>query len=178
MSSVNPHFDPHNLQGQYAGFVTRLVAFLIDLMILSAIYSVTVIALQAIGNFFQHDLFAMAREQRLIGLLVGVGAALFPAVYSTFFWALTGQTPGKALMGIRIYTVDGQQITLRRALIRYIGYSLSAAAMFVGFFLVLVDDRRQTFHDKLAKTVVVYAWEARMHRLVVERSKRGLPTQE
>lgn len=167
-------FDPFRLQGQYAGFVTRFVAFLIDSLVLFGIYSLSAVIALAIGSFFQQDLFALAREETFVGVLVSAVVALFPMVYYTFFWALIGQTPGKALMGIRIYTLDGQKLSLRRAFVRYLSYWLSAMLLFAGFLLVLVDNRRQTLHDKIAKTVVVYAWEARIHRLVVERARRGV----
>lgn len=174
MTPLDNTFDPHNMQGQYAGFITRLIAFVIDILILSVIYSVIAITVQAIGSFFQQDLIALAREEALVGTVASAAAAIFPVMYYTFFWALTGQTPGKAFMGIRIYTIDGKKLSLRRAFVRYLTYWLSTALLFAGFLLVLVDNRRQTLHDKIAKTVVVYAWEARMHRLVTERARRGI----
>lgn len=178
MTAPEQGFDPFHLQGQYAGFVTRFVAFLIDIMILSATYSISTLVALAIGNFFRQDLFALAQQDTMVGIVVGAAIALFPALYYTFFWALIGQTPGKAFMGVRIYTLDGKRLSLRRAFVRYLSYFLSAALLFAGFFLVLVDNRRQTLHDKIAKTVVVYAWEARMHRLVVERAQRGIRPRE
>lgn len=174
MTVAESNFDPFNLQGQYAGFVTRFVAFLLDLLILSGIYSISAVVLLAIGSFFQQDFFALARDISLVGVLATTVAAIVPMLYYVFFWALIGQTPGKAFMGIRIYTLDGGQLSLRRAFVRYVCYWLSATLMFTGFLFVLVDNRRQTLHDKIAKTVVVYAWEARMHRLVVERARRGI----
>lgn len=174
MTMPEQEFDPFRLQGQYAGFVTRFVAFLIDILILSAMYSISAIVILAVGSFFQQDLFALVREVPLAGIVASATAVLFPMLYYTVFWTLIGQSPGKAFMGIRIYTLDGKRLSLRRAFVRYLSYWLSAALLFAGFLLVLVDNRRQTLHDKIAKTVVVYAWEARMHRLVVERARRGV----
>lgn len=178
MTTPEQGFDPHHLQGQYAGFVTRLIAFLIDLLILSVMYSVVTVAVQAIGGFFQQDLVSLAREETFAGVIAGFIASLFPLTYYTFFWALTGQTPGKAFMGVRIYTLEGKRMSLRRAFVRYLSYFLSAGLLFSGFFLVLVDNRRQGLHDKFARTVVVYAWEARIHRLVTERARRGIIPRE
>lgn len=178
MSVPENGFDPQRMQGQYAGFITRLVAFIIDIVILSVIYTMIGLTVQAIGSFFQQDLFEMAREDAFVGTLASAAAAIFPVFYYTFFWALTGQSPGKAFMGIRIYTVDGSQLSVRRAFVRYLTYWLSAGLVFAGFLLVLVDDRRQTLHDKISKTVVVYVWEARMHRLVVQRARRGIASRE
>jgi uncharacterized RDD family membrane protein YckC len=33
--------------------------------------------------------------------------------------------------------------------------------LFLGFFWILIDDRRQGWHDKIAGTCVVYTWHAR-----------------
>jgi uncharacterized RDD family membrane protein YckC len=155
-----------NLRGHYAGFVTRLMAFLVDITIVSAIYSLIAVATQAIGGFFQRDVAVMISEESWLGLLTSAAAAIFPLIYNVFFWSLTGQTPGKAVMGIRVYTANGDPITPRRAILRYIAYWLSAALLFAGFLLALVDNRRRTLHDKLTGTVVVYDWEARVHKIV------------
>lgn len=171
MSTPETKFDPYRLQGQYAGFVTRLVAFVIDLVILSAIYGLSISVIQLIGDFLDVDFFNIMTTQPFVGTLVGFIAVVFPIMYYVFFWALSGQTPGKAIMGVRILGVNGERITVVRALLRYGGYWLSAGGLMLGFLWVLADNRRQTFHDKLARTVVVYSWEARIHKLVVERAK-------
>jgi len=85
--------------------------------------------------------------------LIGVGVAVG---YPVVFWVLLGQTPGKLLMGVRIARTNGQRLTIGRALLRYLGYWLSAIPLGLGFFWVLVDDQRQGWHDKLAGTYVIY----------------------
>ncbi|NDJ62357.1 MAG: RDD family protein [Chloroflexi bacterium] len=167
----NAAFDPYNLQGQYAGFVTRFIAFLLDIVVVSAVYTVSVGIGQLIGNFFNVDVFEMVNTQPLVGTVVGLAALNFPVVYYVFFWSLIGQTPGKALMGIRIYGKNGQRIGVWRAFVRYVGYWVSAVLL-LGYLWVLIDNRRQSFHDKLARTVVVYSWEARIHQAVIDRAKR------
>jgi uncharacterized RDD family membrane protein YckC len=82
---------------------------------------------------------------------------VFLQVYWILFWMLAGQTPGKRLMGLRIIRVDGGRVTIGACIRRLIGYYLSAFLM-LGFIWVLFDSRRQGFHDKLAGTLVLYAW--------------------
>lgn len=36
-------------------------------------------------------------------------------------------------------------------------------AGFLGFLVILADDRRQAWHDKIARTCVVYSWGAVPH---------------
>jgi uncharacterized RDD family membrane protein YckC len=68
---------------------------------------------------------------------------------------LTGQTPGKALLGLKL--VDGAGATLgavagvgRKAL-----HVLDLAPVGLGFVLPLVDVRRQTIADRIMATYVV-----------------------
>jgi uncharacterized RDD family membrane protein YckC len=80
-------------------------------------------------------------------------------IYYTFFWILAGQTIGKYALGLRIVRLDGKRMNFRRALVRYLSYFVSMAPLALGFFWILVDNRRQGWHDKLARTCVVYAWQ-------------------
>jgi uncharacterized RDD family membrane protein YckC len=73
------------------------------------------------------------------------------------------------LLGIRVVSLDGSGLTLWQALRPFIGYFLSALAIYVGYLWVLIDNRRQGWHDKLAGTIVVYAWDARLGDLMAER---------
>jgi uncharacterized RDD family membrane protein YckC len=60
-----------------------------------------------------------------------------------------------------VLTTNGKRVPVLRAIIRTASYFLSAVIGFLGFALVLFDDRRQGLHDKLSGTYVVYAWYAR-----------------
>jgi uncharacterized RDD family membrane protein YckC len=64
-------------------------------------------------------------------------------------------------MGVRVLTVDGRNVPFWRACLRVLAYVLSAIVFFLGFLWVLVDDQRQAWHDKIARTYVVYVWAAR-----------------
>lgn len=145
-----------------AGFVSRGIAFSLDIVAMSAMLLLAVAFLQAVVGFFtlygllgqratQSDLFHALSDVvfALIGAAIAIG-------YPVGFWVLLGQTPGKLLMGLRVARTNGQRLTLRYALLRYVGYWLSAIPVGLGFLWVLVDDRRQGWHDKLAGTCVTY----------------------
>jgi len=149
-----------NLKGNYAGFISRLIAFGIDV----AVITVTLILLTWLINtvlilFGLDELSAM--ETILKILLSSLFALLFSASYFIFFWTFASQTPGKTLMGLRIVTMGSQPLTFGRAVRRMMGYIVSIIAFFIGFLWILVDNRRQGWHDKIAGTFVVYAWDAR-----------------
>jgi uncharacterized RDD family membrane protein YckC len=145
--------------GQYAGFVTRLGAYIIDQLVIAGIISlVTIVAGFVMQSLQINELLGAQRIAQVIMTTLALLLIIsFLILYYIGFWMLAGQTPGKRLMGVRIVRTDGERITLGPAIRRWVGYWLSAI-LFLGYLWVLVDDRRQALHDKLAGTLVVYAW--------------------
>ena len=165
---------PTALRGFYAGFVTRAIAFAID-MILVAVIQITILLLtRLLLDFFGFDQLAQAIFEPTEGTNVSffititrwaiafVGSGFLFALYSISMWLLVDKTLGQALLGLRVLRTDGRPLTLGPAVRRVLGYYVSFLALFIGFLWVLVDDRRQGWHDKIADTVVIYDWEARL----------------
>ena len=97
---------------------------------------------------------------KLIFGLAGLAAAgwvILISIYLVGFWCLTGQTPGMRFMGIRVTDRRGATPGLVRSLRRLVGMYVSAIPAGAGFLLVLVDDRRQGLHDRIAGTLVIHA---------------------
>ena len=145
--------------GQYAGFATRLIAWAADRLIVAVIVAVVTVGADLIlGSLGIGELFGLEEQAALVIIALAVFLTfLIPIVYDIGFWLLAGQTPGKRLMGLRIVRTDGQRLTSGNCVRRLIGYWFSSF-LFLGYLWVLVDDRRQGFHDKLAGTLVVYTW--------------------
>ena len=79
-----------------------------------------------------------------------------PIAYHWYFWTRrAGQTPGKFAMGIRVIKADGGAISDVDAVIRAIGYQVSAMFFGLGFIWAFFDKNNQSWHDKLARTYVV-----------------------
>ncbi len=155
-----------NLKGHYAGFISRLLAYTIDLIIV-------VVSLIGIGwvmrtaaEIFQMDFIIVSVFWIAVA---GVLSFLFMAVYYVFFWSLTGQTPGKMIFGVRVVSVDGGRVSIWQSIRRFVGYLISFI-LYLGYLWILVDDRRQGWHDKIANTLVVYAWDARPGELFLDRA--------
>ena len=158
-------------QGYYAGFASRLLAVIIDTILLVITYvgltwfiSVAV-KLLPIGRVFGFSLSKLLGQEGS-GQLVSTETViavftLSTIVYYVFFWTITGQTLGMILMGLRVVTIEGRRLTVWRAIIRFIGYIIAALPFFLGFAWILVDNRRQGWHDKLAGTYVAYIWAAK-----------------
>lgn len=78
------------------------------------------------------------------------------------FWQLFQGTPGKLLLGCHIVDAhSGGRPRPWQVWLRLLGYVLSAAPAGLGFFWILWDRRRQGWHDKLARTLVVLDDESR-----------------
>lgn len=133
-----------------AGFVSRMVAGAIDIVVVAAM----------IGglNWFLGNLEDILRPWSNTDLnAVLLAAAPFLVVgYFVMFWRFTGQTIGKWTLGLRVVSVDGGEIKLPRALIRVVGYAISALPFYLGYLQILVDPQRRALHDRLARTAVVY----------------------
>jgi len=64
-------------------------------------------------------------------------------------------TLGKRLLGLKVTDLEGQPIGFGRATGRYFGKILSAIPLGLGFFMMLADEKKQTWHDKMAGCLVV-----------------------
>jgi len=137
---------------EYAGFGRRLISFIIDLLI-CLIFFVTVYSLFNSGFNEQASnksdeiqiLFFQNWFEELICIFVVV-----------FMWVKFLGTPGKLLLGCHVVDAETKQhLTISQALVRYVGYFASLLPLGLGFFWVIWDKRKQGFHDKLAKSVVI-----------------------
>jgi uncharacterized RDD family membrane protein YckC len=77
------------------------------------------------------------------------------AVYCVVLWALRGTTVGGAVCGLKVVRLDDRKVDWAVALVRVLGGFLSLAALGLGFFWIAFDRERQSWHDKIAGTVVV-----------------------
>jgi uncharacterized RDD family membrane protein YckC len=81
-------------------------------------------------------------------------ALLLGVLYHVYFWSVKGATPGKELLDLRVVTDDGRSpIPLASALLRTLGYLLSAASLGLGFLMLIFGGRG--LHDRIASTRVV-----------------------
>ena len=138
-------------QGKYAGFITRAVAFVIDLIIISGGILFGDGVLSLIEDFFQMEDTLLFNLMQFIGLQL-----IFPAAYFIGLVGLFDQTIGKALMGLRVIKANGDHMDLRRAAWRFALIVIGIGPFFMGYIWVLIDNRRRGWHDILAGTYVIY----------------------
>jgi len=170
-----------DLQGQYAGFVSRLIAWLIDRGIIIAVLGVVGWLATYLGQIVGLDITQCSTTNGWTGYIcfavvvaLAVFVLTFAPIYFMFFWTLAGMTPGKAALGVRIVRLDGKPMTFRTSFRRYIGYVVSFLGFGAGYLWILIDNRRQGWHDKIGGTCVVYSWSARQNETLINRMTNWL----
>ena len=109
----------------------------------------TVLTPEAIETF-QYQMKVFNSENLLLILS-------FKVIYHTFLiWQNNGMTLGKYMMKIKTVDVDNaQNLSFVKALLRAVLRIVSELVLYVGFLVAFFLPLRQTFHDKLARSVVV-----------------------
>jgi uncharacterized RDD family membrane protein YckC len=135
-----------------AGFGSRLLALTIDLAILTiSLYIATGAAAASYRITHNAEVWGSVSFYLYAYLFYN----LFAVVYFVFFIADMGQTPGKAAVGIKVVNMFRKETGFGRALFRTFGYYLSSFFLMAGFLWYFFDRSHQTWHDKLAGTIVV-----------------------
>ena len=135
----------------YVGLVTRGVAFLIDALVINGIAVLLGGAVNLIAS-----LLGASGNIDTVGAVLGAAAWwVWSLFYFVTFWALTGQTVGNRILGIRVLScVGGGDVTFSQAVRRFIGLTLAIIPLGAGLIPILTDPRRRGFQDRLADTVV------------------------
>nr|MDP9006408.1 RDD family protein [Actinomycetota bacterium] len=130
---------PPGPSGPRAGFWARLAAALIDALLLGIVNQI-VRALVFEWVAFMLNFF--------VGFLY----------FGFFEGGPSGQTVGKKVLDIRVVrSLDGGPLGWATSLLRHLCSYLSALPCGLGYFWMLWDREKQTWHDKLSATVVVPA---------------------
>jgi uncharacterized RDD family membrane protein YckC len=139
-----------------AGFGLRLAAFLIDALIVGFFGLVLGVLVGIVAFLIQWLTPSQAEHLEILVVVCGI---IFSIAYYVAGWANSGQTVGKGTLGLKVVGPDGQPPSGGQAVLRYVGYLVSAIVVSLGFVWILFDRKRQGWHDKLAKTYVVYSDE-------------------
>lgn len=136
---------------EYASFGARFAALLIDQLLLSCVSGPIGVAvglyLAATGNTEIPPTANLALYS--ISLLIGW------LYYAGMESSSRRATIGKSILNLRVTDLQGQPITFGRATGRYFGKILSALPLLLGYFLMISDERKQTWHDKMANCLVL-----------------------
>ncbi len=137
------------LDVETAGFASRILAGLLDLMIqLALLVAIGVL----LGLAFLGDQSGIETAFAIATFLVLFG---YPIGFETW---LRGRTPGKMALGLRAVTTDGAPIRLREATLRAMGGivdRLLPPGGITGALFVTLTPRHQRLGDLIAGTMVI-----------------------
>jgi len=148
-------------QGQYAGSVSRLAAYLIDLLVSTVIFQLAQASVSFVWSVFTGHGITWHRES--IGVIIAF--VLWQFVYFGFQWAANGKTLGMTLLGVHLVRADGTRLEPRQGWLRSLTFPLGFLTLGLGFLGILVQREHRAVYDLIAGTAVVYAWDARAARL-------------
>lgn len=132
----------------YAGFWLRLLAVLIDMVVISIVFGLPLTLIYGEAYW--------TGEEIIYGFWDILFSYVLPFVATIWFWLRFAGTPGKILLRLRIVDADtGGKLTLGQSVGRYFAYLVSTIPFMLGFIWIGFDKRKQGFHDKLAGTVVI-----------------------
>ena len=133
---------------EYAGFWMRFLATMIDSIL---ILIITIPVLTAMyGDAY------WTSEQMYFGIGDILINYLFPAVAVIVFWVYRSATPGKMALKLKIVDANsGEKPSVMQFVGRYFAYFVSMLPLCLGYFWIGFDEKKQGWHDKLTKTVVI-----------------------
>jgi uncharacterized RDD family membrane protein YckC len=138
-----PQSDTLSSQKPYAGIIIRWAASIVDTII---------VGLLSIPIFIITYLLGYPRD----GLFVNFLTIVIPVVYSVVLIKRYQATWGKKFFRIKVQIIDGSQMTWMKAFLREgVGKLISSIVLCLGYIWAIFDKRKQTWHDKIAGTVVI-----------------------
>jgi uncharacterized RDD family membrane protein YckC len=156
--------------GVYAGLGRRIVAFIVDIILILLLDAVAVAVLGLFRGL--QNLYFFAVQQAPVESLTteGTSAALFGSIvaaygmviivipwlyYAGFESSRSQATPGKLLMRIVVTDLEGNKPSFARVTLRHFAKFISTLIIFLGFLMIGLTKKRQGLHDKIAGCLVL-----------------------
>lgn len=161
MSAYQPAADPTAVVGK------RVVAFIIDYLILQAVWSILFFALadSADTNFASCSGTCLTAGDTVYGVGGGKAALLWLVYWGysvgifVFLQGLKGFTPGKAILGLRVVNPEGGTPGPVKALVRWLLLLVDLLPYCIpgllGLILAITGTNHTRLGDRVAKTFVV-----------------------
>lgn len=156
------------MNSNYASFGQRLVAVIIDIVIIGVAQSFIIVPLlAAVGLGFASSAENMdfSNPEESAGMIAGIMALIgaywilatcIQILYFTFMESSKNQaTVGKMAMGLIVTDLNGGKLDFSKALVRNLCKIISNLTMLIGYIMAAFTEKKQALHDMLASTLVV-----------------------
>lgn len=148
MPQAQPAYGAPAAGGELASWGDRAIAYLADVAIIFVAY----IAIIIVGSILGAIADALGALVMLVGWLAMIGYSF----YIFFVQGESGATPGKRLTGLKVVgEATGQPIGGGMGIVRQFAHILDSLVCYIGWFLPLFDEKKQTIADKVMKTLVL-----------------------
>ncbi|MCI9110678.1 MAG: RDD family protein [Bacilli bacterium] len=132
----------------YAHLFKRLLAFIIDIIVLYGIYVL-------FGYLHEFVTGLNIEIKSTILNILPVIMIFIMCLYFPYTEARNGSSIGKLIMKLKVKTLNNEKPKFFRSLFRFISFIIELIILPFGTLLAFVTPRKQTFKDLLSKTVVV-----------------------
>jgi len=137
---------------ELAGFFSRFIAFIIDSLIIFGT-TILVLIIGIISGLDASDVGSDSFTNYIVPVFLSL--LFLCSSYFVFLIGYGGKTIGMVILDIRVIEDDGSSIDLYRAFLRWIASYVSASFLFIGYLWAIFDAKSQTWHDKIAHTLVI-----------------------
>jgi uncharacterized RDD family membrane protein YckC len=141
-------------QGQRAGLVTRLVAAVIDAVVVALVLLAGYAAWAGLLFLLDPRGFSFPDTSLFRSLAAGFVVVV---VYLTGAWWTSGRSYGCLVMGLRVVSWRGERLRFAGALVR----AFLCALVPIGLLWVAVSRENRSAQDVFLRTSVVYDWQPR-----------------
>jgi len=89
------------------------------------------------------------------GALIGSSIFIVTFLFFAFFWTRSGQTLGMLAWRLRVESDQGQPLNAKQALLRFMAAIFSALALGLGYWWIIFDSNKLSWHDHWSNSRVV-----------------------
>ena len=141
---------------KYAGFWKRLIAWIIDIILLIVISNIAGLVVGFILGLTIEDLEATTADDIIITIasysIFTVAGWLYYAIFESSY---RQATPGKIALGIIVTDSNSKRISFGRAAGRHFSKILSTLILGIGFIMISFTGKKQGLHDMIAGTLIL-----------------------
>lgn len=139
-----------NFQPKLAGFWVRFWAYSIDLIVLYAISGLIIKPIfRVTGLTISNPAFLLFTPYKITVLVL---LLVYFALMTKYFQ----QTVGKMIMGIKVVSQQGEQLTWNTIIFREVIGRFISKTLLIPYLLVIFTPRKESLHDLFADTYVVH----------------------
>ena len=138
----NRRFTSHNYPN--ARLIKRLLAMVYDSLLVMAVWML-------VGYIF----IAFNDGEAVTGPIFKSTVFLVTFLFFALFWTQSGQTLGMIAWRLRVESDQGQPLSTKQALLRFMAAIFSAAALGMGYWWIMFDNNKLSWHDHWSNSRIV-----------------------